>query len=242
MNKPIQTSFDKYETLGDYHWQECDKHAGLRYNPALEARYRLVIDYIARLAPIDCVLDIGSGDGYLLAQIHDFTKHAIGLEYEATGLRIATQKLAAHSHVDLVQGSCYQIPVRSQSVNVAILTDVVEHLTDPDACFREIYRVLHLNGCLIVTTPKFNTNRPIDVYHVKEYTPDELQTIAQPYFNSGKMVYFWPSEWFNFYGTRIGWRLTKYLARYRFNPFLRFSDTNPSDFEQILAIFFNPNK
>jgi 2-polyprenyl-3-methyl-5-hydroxy-6-metoxy-1,4-benzoquinol methylase len=47
----------------------------------------------------------------------------------------------------------YPIPVPDNSYNFVISTEVIEHLENPRATFREFYRLLRPGGILIVTTP-----------------------------------------------------------------------------------------
>jgi 2-polyprenyl-3-methyl-5-hydroxy-6-metoxy-1,4-benzoquinol methylase len=45
------------------------------------------------------------------------------------------------------------IPVPDNSFDIIISSEVIEHLENPRATFREFYRLLRSNGVLIVTTP-----------------------------------------------------------------------------------------
>ena len=47
----------------------------------------------------------------------------------------------------------YPIPVPDNSYNFVVSTEVIEHLENPRATFREFYRLLRPGGILIVTTP-----------------------------------------------------------------------------------------
>ena len=47
----------------------------------------------------------------------------------------------------------YPIPIQDNSYNFVISTEVIEHLENPRATFREFYRLLRPGGILIVTTP-----------------------------------------------------------------------------------------
>jgi 2-polyprenyl-3-methyl-5-hydroxy-6-metoxy-1,4-benzoquinol methylase len=53
------------------------------------------------------------------------------------------------------------IPVPANSFDIIISTEVIEHLENPRAIFREFYRLLRSHGVLIVTTPNQESVRSI---------------------------------------------------------------------------------
>ena len=55
----------------------------------------------------------------------------------------------------------YPIPVPDHSYNFVISTEVIEHLENPRAAFREFYRLLRPGGILIVTTPNQESMRSL---------------------------------------------------------------------------------
>ena len=73
--------FDKYDQRGAYHWRECRRNFRnfLEYNPALEARYQVVVDQIKRYSA-NRLLDVGCGEGYLLGQLAGLIETGIGID------------------------------------------------------------------------------------------------------------------------------------------------------------------
>ena len=53
------------------------------------------------------------------------------------------------------------IPVPDNSFNIVVSTEVIEHLENPRAIFREFYRLLRPKGVLIVTTPNQESVRSL---------------------------------------------------------------------------------
>lgn len=49
--------------------------------------------------------------------------------------------------------SAQDLPIRSSCVDLVLMTEVLEHLPDPDAALREVERVLVPNGRVLVTVP-----------------------------------------------------------------------------------------
>lgn len=233
-------TFDKYKQAGAYHWLECDPRNGLIYNPALEARYKIVLDYVKQATSPGQVLDVGAGDGFLMAQLQHHARHVVGIEPEAQGVAVAQQMLSRLGRTSLVRGDGYQLPFAIGSFDVVILTDVFEHLHRPQDCLKEIARVLKPQGFFIMTTPQYSAERLPDVYHVKEYRPDELIAEVSICFADIDIVYFWPDSWYRFYETAIGWRLIKEMARLGYNPLLQSSGCCAEKYAQMMLIGRSP--
>lgn len=53
---------------------------------------------------------------------------------------------------DLI-GSAYDVPAPTSSADIVILSQVLEHLTDPSKAIREASRILREGGILIISTP-----------------------------------------------------------------------------------------
>ncbi len=228
-------NFDKYDQRGAYHWQECDSHSR-SFNPPLVARYQVVINALTQIKTKRRVLDIGCGDAYLMAQIQGQCGEVYGVDSEACAVQLANKILEPWGHCKVTTGNCYDLPFDDGFFDVVLLTDVIEHLTQPEDCLKQIRRVLNDQGYLIVTTPKFRADRKWDDRHEKEYTSQELEVLLGTFFPKIEMSYFWPLKWSNWYRTRVGWRLCKYIAKAGWNPFVEESSTTPVRFGQLKAI------
>jgi 2-polyprenyl-3-methyl-5-hydroxy-6-metoxy-1,4-benzoquinol methylase len=230
---PQSRPFDKYAALGAYHWVECDKNAPDHlYNPPLEARYRVLS---RRIHTQGKVLDVGCGDGYLMSRISPHCDRAIGIDPEPTAVRLAEDMLLPYTNCRVVQGSCYRLAFADATFDVAVMADVVEHLEMPEVALKEIKRVLKPAGSLLVTTPKARPNQMWDERHVREYLPEQLVDLLSSAFSDTTLSYFWPIWWCRFYESRMGWRSTKLLSKYLYNPFNR-EGGDPAHFGQCLAV------
>ena len=152
--------FNKYEELGDYHWQEYEvmdaygKHA------------ERVKDWIKEKK----VLDIGAGDGLITSLIG-----AIGIDNN----KIAP-KLAQKHNVKVLYASTYNIPFADDSFEAVFMGDVIEHLADEQSALHEIKRVLNDRGYLYITTPPAKDDKSFhDKYHYREYTESDLASIVK---------------------------------------------------------------
>ena len=97
------------------------------------------------------ILDVGCGDGFATGVAaaklpgHRFA----GLDWSAPSLRLARGRGLAV----LRAGLDARLPVRSASVDVVIMSEVIEHLVDTDSAIEEAHRVLKPGGSLLLSTP-----------------------------------------------------------------------------------------
>jgi ubiquinone/menaquinone biosynthesis C-methylase UbiE len=101
----------------------------------------------------DRVLEVGSGSGYFIGRIAQNADFTVGLEYVHQNTLSATIRWKATS---FVTGDAINLPFRENSFDKILCTEVIEHIEN-DSCFiEEAYRVLKVNGILVITTPNLN--------------------------------------------------------------------------------------
>ena len=231
-------AFDKYNARGAYHWTECDRRLvnWKQYNPALDARYQITVRAIKKLGLQGRrLLDIGCGDGLLVARLSPFVRRAVGVDPDETAIRLAHQKLSTFANCEIMHGSSYELPFGTDLFDIVVSADVIEHLKDPAHHLHEISRVLRPEGALVLTTPKWRPDRRWDVRHEKEYRADELRVLLTEYFGDVRLDFFWPKRASDLYETKLGWRCLKLLAVLFHNSFDRVGN-DPEKFGQILAV------
>jgi SAM-dependent methyltransferase len=97
------------------------------------------------------ILDVGCGDGSALAvaatqnQRHRFA----GIDWSADALRQARAR-----RLMVLRGSVSpRLPIADGAVDVVIMSELIEHLVDPDGAVAEVRRVLRPGGSLLLSTP-----------------------------------------------------------------------------------------
>ena len=230
--------FDKYDAGGAYHWAECDRRYAnwKRYNPALDARYALTTRAVRALGLTGSLLDVGCGDGVLMARVAPFFARVAGVDADRRAIGLAQEQLKAQANCEPRHVTGYDLPFGDRSFDVVTSADVIEHLTDPECHLREIGRVLKPGGALVLTTPQWKPDGKWDRRHEKEYRADELRALLERHFPRVELSYFWPAAWSRVYATRAGWRMVKLMAIRLHNPFLRKSASHPERYGQLLAV------
>jgi SAM-dependent methyltransferase len=97
----------------------------------------------SRLAVGDFVVDVGAGD----APYRELFAHT---SYKTLDWENSIHERASES--DFV-ASADRIPLDDQCVDAVLLTQVLEHVSEPLSVLREVHRILNVGGALFLTAP-----------------------------------------------------------------------------------------
>jgi ubiquinone/menaquinone biosynthesis C-methylase UbiE len=96
------------------------------------------------------LLDCGCGPGTITTGLAEFVfpgrVSAIDLKQSQIEATSSLSVAAGLSNVDCKVGSIYQLPFESEAFDAVFVHAVLQHLQDPLAALREVYRVLRRNG------------------------------------------------------------------------------------------------
>lgn len=112
----------------------------------------------ARLQAGETVLDIGTGRGELVAVAVEMgAARAIGVDYSEAAVDLARQTLSVHDlgdRAEVVLADARAIPLPAAEADLAMLLDVVEHLSpaELETALCEAHRVLRPGGRVFVHT------------------------------------------------------------------------------------------
>jgi len=98
------------------------------------------------------IVDIGCGDGAataLAARVNPGHR-ILGLDWSADALRRARAHGLALIRAEAEPGG---LPIASGHADVVIMSEILEHLVDPDSVLEEVRRVLRPGGTLLLSTP-----------------------------------------------------------------------------------------
>jgi SAM-dependent methyltransferase len=163
------------------------------YNPpAALLRYAGQLDRNSR------ILEIGAGGGYLLEDLWRLGfRKLTGSDITATSLAEMRRRDGA---LAVVGADAETLPFRSETFDVVITSDVIEHLPRVDQHLAEVLRVLRPGGRYLLKTPN---RRPAEMYyrlrglydyhiwHPSMFTPREIRRTMREF---GFHVGFLPVE------------------------------------------------
>lgn len=108
---------------------------------------------------IRTVIDIGCGEGYLANQIKGFVS---AKTFVADISHSAIKRAGQIYGINGVVADIHNMPFRDKSFDLVTCTEVIEHLTDPQAAVRELERIA--NKMLLVTTPLAHSQREKEAF------------------------------------------------------------------------------
>jgi SAM-dependent methyltransferase len=138
----------------DKHWDEYADTAAS--NPAQRFRRRLILKLLRLGEGPNRVLDIGCGQGDLIADLHAAHPDAelCGVDYSQWGVDIAAKKVpgARFFSRDLLQSSSPPEGLGGWATH-AVCSEVLEHVDDPETLMRNVRGYLAPGCRLVVTVP-----------------------------------------------------------------------------------------
>jgi len=119
------------------------------------------------------MVDLGCGNGNQTSDIMKLVsaKEVYGIDINQINLAEAEKKGVTGIRSDL---STDKLPFEDNYFDLVILSEVIEHLLNPDNVLKESYRVLKSNGYFIVTSPNLSSwmNR---IYLLLGYQPPDVE-------------------------------------------------------------------
>jgi SAM-dependent methyltransferase len=98
------------------------------------------------------IVDIGCGDGAATSLIADWgpDHHVIGIDWSTRAVGRAREY-----GFDLISAGVDPpgLPIASGTIDVVVMSELIEHLVDTDAALAEAWRVLRPGGALLLSTP-----------------------------------------------------------------------------------------
>ena len=122
-------------------------------------------DHVAHLITKRCppggrVLDIGCGNGLLLAHLSQLRPDLELYGSDASQTRVGKTLSSALERWGVVLASGDYLPFATGSFDALSMTEVLEHLKDPVGALREAARLLRPGGAVVVTVPNMSAFTP----------------------------------------------------------------------------------
>lgn len=137
------------------------------------------------------VLDIASGEGYGSNLLSYECQHVYGVDIDEKTIERAKGKYR-RDNLNFIKGSTSAIPLNTNSVDVVISFETLEHHDEHEQMLSEIKRVLRPDGFLLISSPdkhfysdlrKYN-----NPYHIKELYKSEFIELISKYFNEYQLL------------------------------------------------------
>ncbi|GAA0459484.1 methyltransferase [Paractinoplanes deccanensis] len=159
------TEIQKLVALEDQHWWYRERRA-------------LLGRHLRRLpgAP-GTALDIGAAGGGNTRVLRQHRWSPVAVEYCPDGAMAARQR-----ELTTVRGDGRCLPFRSDSADLVVAFDVLEHIDDDERVVAEMRRVLRPGGSALITVPcdmRLWSAHDVAVGHVRRYTRDTLRAVVE---------------------------------------------------------------
>jgi SAM-dependent methyltransferase len=159
--------------------KQRERESAERFDPdtmggsLMEAEHRARYWWAGPWVPGKEVLDAGCGVGYGLALLAERDPaRLVGVDVAAEAL-----ERAGGAPAELVQADLRELPLESDSFDVVVCFEVIEHVEGHERVLDELRRVLRPGGTLLISSPNRDVYAPGNPHHVHEFLPDELREV-----------------------------------------------------------------
>jgi SAM-dependent methyltransferase len=142
----------------------------------VDLQWGLIIRALEKVAPVarGRLLDVGCGDKPYLHIFAPYVSEYVGVEHEAAYRETATASKGSGPDV-LFDGK--ELPFPNGSFDTVLSVQVLEHTPTPQELIREMARVLHADGRLLLTAP-FSFRLHEEPHDYFRYSPHGLRAMC----------------------------------------------------------------
>jgi len=153
-------------------------------------------------------LDIGCGNGWVSKKLIPLGKKVISSDISYTNPINAVKDIKHINHAGLI-ADAYNLPLKENSIDCIIASEILEHVPDPKAFIKNLIRLIKTDGKIILTTP-YNEEIEYNLcVHCNKPTPRFAHLHS---FNEIDIIQFIPETGITWSSKRF---INKYLSKVR---------------------------
>ncbi len=122
------------------------------------------------------VLDVGCGTGLMLSRVKEW--QPVGLDFSQLALGYCRGRGIRH----LLQGDVVHLPVKSNSMDLVLALDLIEHVERDDLMAGEFHRILRPGGYLMATVPAHQflwSDHDVALHHFRRYSYEGFRKLLR---------------------------------------------------------------
>jgi 2-polyprenyl-3-methyl-5-hydroxy-6-metoxy-1,4-benzoquinol methylase len=116
----------------------------------------LLQEYILLAQRNSKILEVGCGESYALEYLYKngivSEKNVYGLDQSTAAIAYMKKKISGGK---FIAGDIYQLPYKNNMFDVLFMMEVIEHVEDPIAALKEVYRVAKPGAYFFLSFPNF---------------------------------------------------------------------------------------
>lgn len=138
------------------------------------------------------VLDVASGSGYGTKILSDSAKFVYGVDINKVAVNYSRENYGA-KNIEFLVGDGESIPIDSETIDVVVTFETIEHIKDYKKFLKELVRVLKPDGIAIISTPNDLEFSEGNHFHLHEFQYEELTNLLKEYFKN--LTPYFQSTW-----------------------------------------------
>jgi SAM-dependent methyltransferase len=137
------------------------------------------------------VLDYGCGHGYGAHFLSNgIAKFVLGIDSDSKAIKFAKEHYK-RNNLEFRPVEESELRIHDSSFDAVVSFEVIEHLHNPKDYLASVSKLLTVDGEFFLSTPNklwteqfYKSGKPLNVFHVTEYYPTELQHMLEDYFDT----------------------------------------------------------
>ncbi len=146
-----------------------------------------VYKFLVQLVENKDILEVGCGTGYGTFLLAERAISVSAIDYSSQAIRYAYRNYHAEN-ISYSVMKAEKLQFASDSFDVALSSEVFEHLRDQRGHLREVSRVLRPNGLCFIATPNPEISQGQNKFHTKENSLPEMACLLSEFFADVQII------------------------------------------------------